>query len=259
MRIAIADDDPEFSEQLARACESAGLGFDRYCSGSDMLDALKRETYSAVLVAWNLAGVAGLELVNWVMANLASPPAMILLAGRAERADVAKGLDAGATDCIVMPESDNEVLARIEAALRKARAGDKPRFERFGRYRLDRLQQSIECDGEPIQLTSKEFRVAELLFDNLDRTLSRSFIFAQVWNGPSDMKTRTLDMHISRVRSKLGLRPQNGFAIQTVFGYGYRMDAFDDAAGRTPGGTSSRDHASPDYARHAQSREVSLP
>ena len=71
---------------------------------------------------------------------------------------------------------------------------------------------------------------ARWLFDNLNRPLSRNYIFAQVWNGSPDMETRTLDMHISRVRSKLQLRPQNGFAIQTVFGFGYRMDDYDGGA-----------------------------
>lgn len=230
MRVAIADDDPELLEQLSAALEGSAHNFDRYRNGAEMLTALKRETYDVVLIDWNMPGASGLEIVTWAAGNLVPPPAMILLTSRAEKDDVVRGLEAGAIDYIVKPESNEVILARIDAAMRKVRANEKPRFEQFGRYRIDRLQEVIETDGEPVKLTAKEFKVAELLFDNLNRPLSRNYIFAQVWNGSPDMETRTLDMHISRVRSKLELRPQNGFAIQTVFGFGYRMDDYDAGA-----------------------------
>lgn len=230
MRVAIADDDPELLEQLSAALEGSSHSFDRYRNGSEMLTALKRETYDVVLIDWNMPGASGLEIVTWASVNLSPPPAMILLTSRTEKDDVVRGLEAGAIDYIVKPESNEVILARIDAAMRKVRAREKPRFEHFGRYRIDRLQELIEADGEPIKLTAKEFKVAELLFDNLNRPLSRNYIFAQVWNGSPDMETRTLDMHISRVRSKLELRPQHGFAIQTVFGFGYRMDDYDAGA-----------------------------
>lgn len=230
MRVAIADDDPELLEQLSVALEGSGHSFDRYRNGAETLTALKRETYDVVLIDWNMPGASGLEIVTWAMANLSPPPAMILLTSRADKGDVVAGLEAGAIDYIVKPESNEVILARIDAAMRKVRAREKPRFEQHGRYRIDRLQEVIERDGQPIKLTAKEFKVAELLFDNLNRPLSRNYIFAQVWNGSPDMETRTLDMHISRVRSKLELRPQNGFAIQTVFGFGYRMDDYDAGA-----------------------------
>ena len=230
MRVAIADDDPELLEQLASALEGTSHSFDRYKNGAEMMTALKRETYDVILIDWNMPGSTGLEIVNWAATNLAPPPAMILMTSRSDKQDVVRGLEAGAIDYIVKPESNEVILARIEAAVRKTRSKDKPRFEEFGRYRIDRLQEGIERDGEPIKLTSKEFKVAELLFDNLNRPLSRNYIFSQVWSGSPDMETRTLDMHISRVRSKLELRPQNGFAIQTVFGFGYRMDDYDATA-----------------------------
>jgi DNA-binding response OmpR family regulator len=83
-------------------------------------------------------------------------------------------------------------------------------------------------NGESIKLTSKEFQLAVLFFENINRPLSRGYIFSQVWSSANDLETRTLDMHMSRVRSKLALRPENGFVIQTVFGFGYRMDTYQD-------------------------------
>lgn len=230
MRVGIADDDPELLEQLGAAFDGSKHNLDRYRNGTELLTALKRETYDVVLIDWNMPGATGLEIVIWAIANLSPAPAMILLTSRADKGDIVRGLEGGAIDYIVKPESNEVILARVEAAVRKIGASEKPRFEQFGTYRIDRLQESIQRDGEQIRLTSKEFKVAELLFDNLNRPLSRNYIFAQVWNGSPDMETRTLDMHISRVRSKLELRPHNGYAIQTVFGFGYRMDEYDAGA-----------------------------
>ena len=98
-----------------------------------------------------------------------------------------------------------------------------------GGYRMDRMAQTIRHNGVEITLTAKEFELADLLFRNRDRTLSRAYIMETIWRTSADLATRTLDMHISRVRSKLALRPENGFRIFTVFGYGYRLETIDPA------------------------------
>lgn len=226
MRIAIADDDPEILEQVVSVLNGSGHDFDKFRNGTDLLIALKRNTYDVVLADWNMPGETGLDVLRWTMDSLEHPPAFILITSRTEKSDIVRGLELGATDYIVKPESSEVILARIEAAARRGRRDSKDRFESFGGYRIDRLKQAIELNEEPIKLTAKEFAVALLFFENLNRPLSRSYIFGQVWGGSLDVETRTLDMHISRVRSKLGLRPQNGYVIQTVFGFGYRMDRF---------------------------------
>lgn len=232
MRIAIADDDAEVLDQIASSLAPTGYHFDRFRNGKDLLIALRRETYDVVLVDWNMPGATGLEVVRWGVANLAQPPAFILITSRSDKADVVRGLEIGASDYIVKPESEEVIVARIEAAARRRSTLAKPeRFQTFGTYRIDRLNEVIDRNGEAIHLTAKEFKVAALFFDNLNRPLSRSYIFSQIWGNLGDITTRTLDMHVSRVRSKLELRPHNGFAIQTVFGFGYRMDAFFEGAG----------------------------
>lgn len=174
-----------------------------------------------------MPGATGLEVVDWGVQNLPKPPAFILITSRTDKIDIVHGLEKGATDYIVKPESEEVIVARIEAAARRQAFVPKTeRFQHYGQFRIDRLNQEIFRDGEPIKLTAKEFKVAALFFENLNRPLSRSYIFSQIWGNIADITTRTLDMHVSRVRSKLELRPHNGFAIQTVFGFGYRMDAF---------------------------------
>ncbi|MFX5747543.1 winged helix-turn-helix domain-containing protein, partial [Acinetobacter baumannii] len=83
----------------------------------------------------------------------------------------------------------------------------------FGGYRRDRMAQTIRHDGAEIVVTAKEFELADLLFRNRDRTLSRAYIMETIWRTSADLATRTLDMHISRVRAKLNLKPENGFRI----------------------------------------------
>jgi len=239
VRVAIADDDQEVLQQLSSYLEKAGYIFDRFRNGKDLQVALRRETYDVVLVDWNMPGATGLEVVEWGSENLDQPPAFILITSRSDTADVVKGLEQGASDYIVKPESEEVIIARIEAAARRNASTAKPdRYQSFGQYSIDRLQQEIRRDGEPIKLTAKEFKVAALFFDNLNRPLSRSYIFSQIWGNLGDVTTRTLDMHVSRVRSKLELRPHNGFAIQTVFGFGYRMDAFFEEGGDNGEGKS---------------------
>ncbi len=224
MRIAIADDDPELLEQLHSALENTTHQCVRFRNGTDLMTSLKRETYDVVLVDWNMPGQTGLNIIEWATQTLEKPPAFILITSRADKSDVVRGLEAGAVDYVVKPESNEVILARIEAANRRMRPPELDRFTRFGDYEIDRLLKTIVWKGEPVKLTNKEVELATLFFDNLNRPLSRAYIFGQVWGGVPDVESRTLDLHVSRVRSKLQLRPQHGFAIQTVFGFGYRMD-----------------------------------
>ena len=224
MRIAIADDDPELLDQLHLALQDTEHQCERFRSGEHLITSLKRETYDVVLVDWNMPGKTGLNVIEWATDALETPPAFILLTSRSEKSDVVRGLEAGAVDYVVKPESKEVILARIEAANRRTRPAEPDRFAKFGDYQIDRLLQVISWKGDPVKMTNKEVQVATLFFDNLNRPLSRAYIFGQIWGGVADIESRTLDLHVSRVRSKLQLRPQNGFAIQTVFGFGYRMD-----------------------------------
>lgn len=224
MRIAIADDDPELLDQLHTALSDTEHQCERFRSGDQLITSLKRETYDVVLVDWNMPGETGLNVIQWANEMLEKPPAFILITSRSDKSDVVRGLEAGAVDYVVKPESKEVILARIEAANRRLRPPEADRFTRFGDYEIDRLLKTISWKDDPVKLTNKEVELATLFFDNLNRPLSRAYIFGQVWGGVPDVESRTLDLHVSRVRSKLQLRPQHGFAIQTVFGFGYRMD-----------------------------------
>lgn len=229
LRVAVADDDREILDGISQSLRNAMYNVEKFSNGRDLMTALRRDTYDVVLVDWNMPGATGFELVSWGVANLERPPAFILLTSRSDKSDIVDALEGGASDYIVKPESEDVVIARIEAAAR--RNAGTPRRERMvqhGAYTIDTVQEVISLNGDPIKLTSKEYALTCLFFDNLDRPMSRAYIYTSVWGGAADVATRTLDMHVSRIRSKLDLRPHNGFVIRTVFGFGYRMDKYSD-------------------------------
>ena len=120
------------------------------------------------------------------------------------------------------------ITARINALIR--RSAGSGAFETkavYGIYEFNRIEQTVTVAGRTVAMTAKEFELADLFFRNRDRTLSRNYIMETIWRTTAALARRTLDMHISRVRSKLELRPDNGFRIFTVFGYGYRLESID--------------------------------
>ncbi|WP_211483493.1 response regulator transcription factor [Pontixanthobacter rizhaonensis] len=227
IRVAIADDDQEVISQVEAAIRGAGHECVTYRNGKDVLNAIKRETFDVVLLDWSMPGATGIEVLGWAAENIESPPPFIMLTSRSSKGDIIRGLETGACDYVIKPESSAVILARIEAAARRGKAQvTRERFKEYGIYKIDSLENTFLVNGEEIKLTSKEFQLGALFFENMNRPLSRGYLFSQVWGTSEDIATRTLDMHISRVRSKLSLKPENGFVIQTVFGFGYRMDTY---------------------------------
>ncbi|MEP2737294.1 MAG: response regulator transcription factor [Erythrobacter sp.] len=228
MRVAISDDEQEILDQVAAIVQNAGHEVACYRNGLDLQNALKRETFDVVMLDWNMPGRTGIEVLEWAMDNISSCPPFILLTSRPDKTDIVRGLEAGAIDYIVKPESDEVIRARVEAAGRRNAAETQSRHVNFGPYTLDRMEKSISVKDEEAKVTAKEFDLIDLFFQNLHRPLSRGYLFSRVWGGNAEMETRTIDVHISRLRAKLDLNPENGFVIRTVFGFGYRMDEYID-------------------------------
>jgi len=227
MRIALADDDRDIREQVCAIVRKAGHIVDDFTNGLDVQKALQRDTYDVVLLDWNMPGQTGFDVLNWAAENLESAPPFILLTSRQDKGDIVAGLEAGAVDYIVKPESEEVIRARIEAAARRTAVKETRETAEFGPFEVNYSNRTISRDGEAVTLTAKEYDLAVLMFENIDRPLSRGYLFSRVWGGNIDVETRTIDMHVSRLRSKLGLTPESGLVIRTVFGFGYRMDHFE--------------------------------
>lgn len=228
MRVALADDEQDLRDQLATIVRAGGHDIDMFGDGLCLQKALKRDTYDVVLLDWNMPGLTGLEVLNWAGEHMEPPPPFVMITSRSATDDVVSALEAGAVDYIVKPESDEIIRARLEAAGRRVGFNKSEMRADYGRYTVDRKAKTIQFDGNPIVVTAKEFDLADLMFQNLDKPLSRAYLFSRVWGGDVELETRTIDVHVSRLRSKLNLQPENGFVIRTVFGFGYRMDGYID-------------------------------
>lgn len=227
MRVFIADDESEVVTHLKSIVEELGHDAVGFTDGSALTHALSSETCDLVILDCNLRGHGGAAPFEWIKTNVPKRPPVIIMAKRSAKRDITEALNAGADDYITKPEDRKVIAARVTAVLRGTRVGGAFDTEvTYGNYHMNRLKNSVTLHDETVLLTAKEFELAELFFKNSDRTLSREFIMQTIWRTTATLATRTLDMHISRVRAKLHLQPENGFRIFTVFGYGYRLESF---------------------------------
>ncbi len=225
MRVVIADDEADVVAFLKSIVEELGHVAVSYSDGNMLTQALVRETFDLLILDWNIPGKDGIATLQWMQSSLPERPAVIMMTNRSAKRDISDALNAGADDYITKPEDRAVVAARINAMLRRnAGSGAFDAEAVYGKYHLNRIEQTVSVNGKTITMTAKEFELADLFFRNADRTLSRNYIMETIWRTTAALATRTLDMHISRVRAKLDLQPENGFRIFTVFGYGYRLE-----------------------------------
>ena len=223
MKIALLDGDPD--QRIVSIIESTGSHAFEFSLAADLLSAMRRETFDLLIVDWALQDGSGLEVIRWVRQNIDHPPLLLLVTARTGDADLVAGLGAGADDYLVKPISSPVLAARMGALLRRASprpSGDK--IETHAGLTFDPTNSTVTVKGEPVVLTSKEFALSIVLFRNPRRALSRSYLIEAVWGGAPGVNRRSLDMHISRIRSKLQLRPDQGFRLMPIYGYGYRLE-----------------------------------
>lgn len=222
------DDDDEVIDFVCETLTSRGHNCSGYRTGDALLAALRRETFDLILLDWNLPYSSGIELLRSIRSAIARATAIIMLTSRSDKDDIATALHAGADDYIVKPESASVIAARVEAVLRRTMpTAAQERVMHFGEYAFDCLTEEVSIGGTSIALSAKEFQLALTLFENMHRALARSYLLETIWQSSSDLSTRTLDMHVSRVRTKLKLTPENGYRIVAISGYGYRMERFE--------------------------------
>lgn len=187
---------------------------------------LQRETFDLLVLDWNVPDMSGEEVLKWVRANQSehSLP-IIFMTSRDDEAGITQILNAGADDYVVKPVSGPILRARIGSLLRRAYpVNPEATVREFDQFRFDVNLKQAYVGDKAVSLTQKEFELALLLFQHLDRPLSRAHILDLVWKQATDIPSRTMDTHISMLRTKLGLRPENGYRLAPIYGYGYRLE-----------------------------------
>lgn len=228
MRIAALDDDPAQLDLVQRSVQSIGHHCNTFERGEALLRELRRESFDLLIVDWQLPGLPGIEVIEQVRAKIEHRMPILLLTNRGEERDVVRGLSCGADDYMVKPTRVHELMARVNALIRRS----YPQYESaelaYGGYRFNTVSRTAEFDGQPIELKHKEFDLARCLFGNQGRLLSRAHLLEVVWGQAADIPSRSLDTHISSLRAKLNLRPARGFRLTAVYGQGYRLEAVAD-------------------------------
>jgi DNA-binding response OmpR family regulator len=232
MKVALLDDDESHNALVAGLLGPAGYDCASFTHPERLLAELRRQTFDLLIIDWNMPDLSGIETLRRIDEMLPTSPPVLLLTSRSIEADLVEGLNAGADDYIVKPLQPQVLLARVNALARRVyRPPVTPQVEQHGPYRMDPGAQTASWGDHVEPMTPKEFQLAMILFNNLARPLSREYLLRRVWGQRPDLETRTLDAHVSRLRSKLQLRPANGFRLTTVYGFGYRLEACDPQGG----------------------------
>jgi two-component system response regulator RegX3 len=224
-RILLVEDETALSEPLAFLLEREGYEIEVAADGRDAVAAFDRDGADLVLLDLMLPGIPGTEVCREIRTRSSVP--IIMLTAKDSEVDIVVGLELGADDYITKPYSTRELLARIRAVLRRrveALDYDEAVLE-GGRVRMDVDRHTVEVEGSAVQMPLKEFELLELLMRNPGRVLTRGQLIDRVWGSDYFGDTKTLDVHIKRIRSKIELTPSDPVQLVTVRGLGYRFEA----------------------------------
>lgn len=240
MRIALLEDEPAQMSHFIHTIErQLRIGHEPvvcvpFECGEDLRRSLRRETFDLLVLDWNVPDLDGVELLRWLRSRPENWVPVIMLSSRSSECDVADALYAGADDYVVKPFRPLELVARMRRLLTWQQPTAAAQVERFGAWVFDRTSSVVRVEvggSEPAQqvtLTDSEFRLALALFRNMGRPVSRAYLL-ECTGSNSEVPTRTLDTHIYRLRTKLGLHAARGLRLLTVYGLGYRLELLSDA------------------------------
>lgn len=230
-RILVVDDEADIVALVAYHMLKAGYRVSTASGGAEAIVAARQERPALIVLDLMLPGQSGYDVLEQLRGEAATRDvAVLMLTARREEHDRIRGLALGADDYLTKPFSPQELVLRIGAILRRMKAGGGNVADvlSLGPINIDRAAHRVSVDGQTIDLTPTEYKLLVLLAERRGRVQSRARLLETVWDAAPDIQTRTVDMHVQRLRSKLG---PSGDMIETVRGFGYRLNS---AAPRTP-------------------------
>jgi two-component system response regulator RegX3 len=228
-RVLVVEDEESFSDALSYMLRKEGFEVSVATTGTAALTQFDRTGADIVLLDLMLPEMSGTEVCRQLRQRSAVP--IIMVTARDSEIDKVVGLEIGADDYVTKPYSPRELVARIRAVLR--RQGDVPEeletaVLAVGPVRMDVDRHVVAVRGEQVQLPLKEFELLEVLLRNAGRVLTRGQLIDRVWGADYVGDTKTLDVHVKRLRAKIESDPSNPRCILTVRGLGYKFDAVED-------------------------------
>ena len=237
MRIALLEDDPPQAQLIAHWLTDAGISCASFRTGAEFRDGIPNLQVDLILLDWILPDDDGLEVLVWLRKTLGSRVPVMFVTTRAEESALVQALDKGADDYLIKPLRRSETLARINALMRRGDNAKPASVVTLGGIVIDNDRHITTINGVAVDLTDRELELALYMLRNHGRLLTRQELLENVWKTNPEVITRTVDTHISRLRTKLELTPENGFELTTVYHKGYRLEfhaAKSPAASPTP-------------------------
>jgi DNA-binding response OmpR family regulator len=224
-RVLVVEDEADIAGLIKHTLERGGeVSVEVVSSGDEALKAAAEQPPDLIVLDLNLPVLGGLEVCRLLRARGATARTpIIMLTARTSEADRVTGLDAGADDYITKPFSLRELAARVRAVLRRGKSEEPPSAPLIYRGKhltADFDAVAISVDSEPVRLTRREFELLRYMYENRNRVLSRDRLLERVWGYDRVVETRSVDVHVGRLRAKLG---PAGKQIETVVGLGYRF------------------------------------
>jgi DNA-binding response OmpR family regulator len=224
-RILVVEDNADLAFALTTALQSEGFDVVVAGTGPEGVEMARRREADLVILDLMLTGFDGYRVVRTLRDEGIEAPILILTA-RGEEADKVRGLRLGADDYVTKPFGAMELLARVDALLRRSRLSAAPPgpVERFGEVEVNRAARTVKRRGEPVALAPREFDLLIALMDRPGTVIGRGDLLGAVWGYQQDVSTRTVDIHVSELRAKLEPNPARPVHIITVRKAGYRFD-----------------------------------
>ncbi len=224
-RILVVEDEETLAEAISFLLSKEGFEVEMAEDGPAAIAAFEKNGADLILLDLMLPGLSGTEVCRQIRAKSSVP--IIMLTAKDSEIDKVVGLEIGADDYVTKPYSSRELIARIRAVLRRGETGDAASADgvlTVGPIRLDSARHVISVNGEQVALPLKEFELLEFLMRNSGRVLTRMQLIDRVWGSDYVGDTKTLDVHIKRLRAKIEKDPANPELIQTVRGMGYKLE-----------------------------------
>jgi two-component system response regulator RegX3 len=222
-RVLVVEDEESFSDALSYMLRREGFEVAVAATGPDALSQFDRAGADLVLLDLMLPGLSGTEVCRTLRQRSSVP--VIMLTARDSEIDKVVGLELGADDYVTKPFSQRELVARIRAVLRRGQEVELvPDVVESAGVRMDVERHEVSVDGERVKLALKEFELLEILLRNAGRVMTRSQLIDRIWGADYVGDTKTLDVHVKRLRTKIEQDPANPKHLITVRGLGYKFE-----------------------------------
>ncbi len=229
MKVALLEDDLAQAKLLTQWLTEAGYEVFHRDTVSGFKSMLKEQPIDMALLDWQLPDSSGVDALRWIRSQYEVRLPVIFSTQRDSEEDVVAALKAGADDYMIKPPRQAELLARLAAVGRRAGLErlNSPKLT-LSHIEVDQEAQRVLVHGKEVKLTRKDYLLACCVIKNQGKLLSREYLLKEVWGVDAELNTRTVDMHISRMRRNLQLDPSCGYAIKTVYQHGYRLEKVED-------------------------------